>query len=124
MPASLPGKAGRALAGVSTLRWHLNVHGAVGASLQTVVCIGSRMSLRETGTCANLQLLFPYVSTFGMLRRGLLCSRAMNARALPSSRYALRAGEIDELVIRDGVFPLPATKLATDANPADLAPWL
>jgi CDP-glycerol glycerophosphotransferase len=40
------------------------------------------------------------------------------------SRYALRVGEIDVLVISDGVFPLPATTLATNADPADLAAWL
>jgi hypothetical protein len=40
---------------------------------------------------------------------------------LVPSRYALRVGEIDVLVISDGVFPLPATTLATNADPADLA---
>ena len=43
---------------------------------------------------------------------------------LVPSRYALRVGEINVLVISDGVFPLPATTLATNANPADLAVWL
>src|SRR5262245_57915109 len=43
---------------------------------------------------------------------------------LVPSRYALRVGEIDVLVISDGVFPLPATTLATNAKPADLAAWL
>lgn len=43
---------------------------------------------------------------------------------LVPSRYALRVGEIDVLVISDGVFPLPATTLATNASPADLAAWL
>jgi glyoxylase-like metal-dependent hydrolase (beta-lactamase superfamily II) len=40
------------------------------------------------------------------------------------SRYALRVGDIDVLVISDGVFPLPAESLATNAAPADLAAWL
>ena len=40
------------------------------------------------------------------------------------SRYALRVGEIDVLVISDGVFPLQAATLATNADPADLAAWL
>lgn len=40
------------------------------------------------------------------------------------SRYALRVGDIDVLVISDGVFPLPATTLATNAAPAELAAWL
>lgn len=40
------------------------------------------------------------------------------------SRYALRVGEIDVLVISDGVFSLPATTLAVNADPSDLAAWL
>lgn len=43
---------------------------------------------------------------------------------LVPSRYALRVGEIEVLVISDGVFSLPATTLATNADPADLAAWL
>jgi len=34
---------------------------------------------------------------------------------LVPSRYALRVGEINVLVISDGVFPLAATTLATNA---------
>jgi glyoxylase-like metal-dependent hydrolase (beta-lactamase superfamily II) len=40
------------------------------------------------------------------------------------SRYALRVGEIDVLVISDGVLPLTADTLATNADPAELAAWL
>src|SRR5262245_49442215 len=43
---------------------------------------------------------------------------------LVPSRYALRVGEIDVLVISDGVLPLPASTLATNAKPAELAAWL
>ena len=43
---------------------------------------------------------------------------------LVPSRYALRVGEIDVLVISDGVLPLPAATLATNADPAALAAWL
>ena len=43
---------------------------------------------------------------------------------LVPSRYALRVGEIDVLVISDGVLPLPAETLATNADPAELAAWL
>src|SRR5262247_3023758 len=46
------------------------------------------------------------------------------AAELVPSRYALRVGEIDVLVISDGVFPLPATTLATNVDLADLAAWL
>src|SRR5215467_4163795 len=43
---------------------------------------------------------------------------------LVPSRYALRVGEIDVLVVSDGVLPLPAATLATNADPAELAAWL
>src|SRR5262245_51742347 len=43
---------------------------------------------------------------------------------LVPSRYALRVGEIDVLVISDGVFPLSATTLAVNADRADLTAWL
>ena len=43
---------------------------------------------------------------------------------LVPSRYALRVGEIDVLVVSDGVLPLPAVTLAVNAAPADLAAWL
>lgn len=43
---------------------------------------------------------------------------------LVPSRYALRVGEIDALVVSDGVLPLPTSTMATNADPADLAVWL
>src|SRR6516165_403981 len=43
---------------------------------------------------------------------------------LVPSRYALRVGEIDVLVISDGVLPISAVTLATNADSADLAAWL
>jgi glyoxylase-like metal-dependent hydrolase (beta-lactamase superfamily II) len=43
---------------------------------------------------------------------------------LVPSRYALRVGEIDVLVISDGVLSLPTATLATNADPAALAAWL
>ena len=43
---------------------------------------------------------------------------------LVPSRYALRVGEIDVLVVSDGVLPLPAAFLATNADPAVRAAWL
>lgn len=43
---------------------------------------------------------------------------------LVPSRYALRVGEMDVLVVSDGVLPLPAATLATNADPIDLAAWL
>jgi glyoxylase-like metal-dependent hydrolase (beta-lactamase superfamily II) len=55
----------------------------------------------------------------------------MNARdntnkpeELVPSRYALRVGGIDVLVVSDGVLPLPTATMATNADPAALAVWL
>jgi len=43
---------------------------------------------------------------------------------LVPSRYALKIGEIEALVVSDGVLPLPTSTMATNAPPADLANWL
>src|SRR3546814_9713292 len=43
---------------------------------------------------------------------------------LVPSRYALRVGDIDVLVVSDGVLPLPTATLATNADPAVRAAWL
>lgn len=43
---------------------------------------------------------------------------------LVPSRYALQVGEIDVLVISDGVLPLPTEMLAHNAEPAVRAAWL
>jgi glyoxylase-like metal-dependent hydrolase (beta-lactamase superfamily II) len=43
---------------------------------------------------------------------------------LVPSRYALQIGEIDVLVVSDGVLPLPTAMLAHNADPAIRAAWL
>src|SRR5262249_61207572 len=43
---------------------------------------------------------------------------------LVPSRYALRVGEIDVLVVSDGVLSLPGAMLAHNADPAARAAWL
>jgi len=43
---------------------------------------------------------------------------------LVPSRYALRVGEIDVLVISDGVLPLPFATMSTNVDPAARAAWL
>jgi len=43
---------------------------------------------------------------------------------LVPSRYALKVGEMDVLVISDGVLPLPTVTLATNAEPTQRAAWL
>jgi len=40
------------------------------------------------------------------------------------SRYALKVGDIDVLVISDGVLPIPAVTMATNADSSDLVAWL
>jgi glyoxylase-like metal-dependent hydrolase (beta-lactamase superfamily II) len=49
--------------------------------------------------------------------------RPMPEELVPS-RYALRVGEIDVLVISDGVVTPPAESMATNADPAARAAWL
>jgi hypothetical protein len=43
---------------------------------------------------------------------------------LVPSRYALRVGEIDVLMVSDGVLSMPTPALATNADPAVRAAWL
>jgi glyoxylase-like metal-dependent hydrolase (beta-lactamase superfamily II) len=43
---------------------------------------------------------------------------------LVPSRYALRIGEIDVLVVSDGVLPLPTAMLGHNADPAVRAAWM
>ena len=43
---------------------------------------------------------------------------------LVPSRYALRIGDIDVLVVSDGVLPLPTAMLGHNAAPAVRAAWL
>jgi glyoxylase-like metal-dependent hydrolase (beta-lactamase superfamily II) len=43
---------------------------------------------------------------------------------LVPSRYAMRVGDIEVLVVSDGVLPLPAQMLAPNADPAVRAAWL
>src|SRR5437588_9767838 len=43
---------------------------------------------------------------------------------LVPSRYALRVGEIDVLVVSDGVLSLPGAMLGHNADPAVRAAWL
>ncbi len=43
---------------------------------------------------------------------------------LVPSRYALRIGDIDVLVISDGVLPLPTAMLGHNADPAVRAAWM
>jgi glyoxylase-like metal-dependent hydrolase (beta-lactamase superfamily II) len=49
---------------------------------------------------------------------------ATQADEMVPSRYAVQVGEIDVLVISDGVLPITAETLATNADPADLGGWL
>src|SRR3954451_9683720 len=50
-------------------------------------------------------------------------SRPATEELVPS-RYAMRVGDIEVLVVSDGVLPLPAEMLAPNADPAVRAAWL
>lgn len=43
---------------------------------------------------------------------------------LVPSRYALKVGDIDVMVISDGVLPITAATMATNVAPAELSAWL
>ncbi|GFM20789.1 MULTISPECIES: MBL fold metallo-hydrolase [Mycobacteriaceae] len=43
---------------------------------------------------------------------------------LVPSRYALKVGDIDVMVISDGVLPIAAATMATNVAPAELSAWL
>ena len=45
-------------------------------------------------------------------------------KELVPSRYALKVGEIDVMVVSDGVLSLPGAMLAHNADPAVRAAWL
>ena len=51
-------------------------------------------------------------------------ARGVRVDELVPSRYALQVGEIDVLVISDGVLPIAAKTIAYNADSADLASWL
>ena len=50
--------------------------------------------------------------------------RSDAAQRVGTSRYALRVGEIDVLVISYGVLPLPFATMSTDVDPAERRAWL
>jgi glyoxylase-like metal-dependent hydrolase (beta-lactamase superfamily II) len=57
----------------------------------------------------------------------LIDTSAARTRALDElvpSRYAVKVGDIDVLVISDGVLPITAVTMATNAAPEDLSAWL
>lgn len=59
-----------------------------------------------------------------MLLENIKALQQSGADELVPSRYALRIGEIEVIVISDGVLPLPAAMLAPNAEPSNLAAWL
>jgi glyoxylase-like metal-dependent hydrolase (beta-lactamase superfamily II) len=51
-------------------------------------------------------------------------SRTTGSDELVPSRYALQVGDVDVMVISDGVLPITASTLATNVAPAELSAWL
>jgi len=49
--------------------------------------------------------------------------RATGIEELVPSRYALKIGQIDVMVVSDGVLPLPTQTMSTNAEPAERAAW-
>lgn len=59
-----------------------------------------------------------------MFMQGTAESGHSRSDELVPSRYALRVGDIDVLVVSDGVLPLPGEMLGHNADPAVRAAWL
>lgn len=59
-----------------------------------------------------------------MSQVNLAHSHAPGHDDLVPSRYALKVGDIDVMVISDGVLPITTTTMATNAAKDDLAAWL
>ncbi len=64
------------------------------------------------------------ISEAGASRPDRVVRRREGREELVPSRYALQVGEINVLVISDGVLPLPTTMLAHNVEPAVRAAWL
>jgi glyoxylase-like metal-dependent hydrolase (beta-lactamase superfamily II) len=58
------------------------------------------------------------------MKQDVIPSRGEAATDMVPSRYALRVGELDVLVVSDGVLPLPTETMATNADPLIRASWL
>lgn len=50
-------------------------------------------------------------------------ARSGKSEELVPSRYALQVGDLDVLVISDGVLPLPTETMSTNVDPTDRAAW-
>ncbi|MBO1541233.1 MBL fold metallo-hydrolase [Pseudomonas sp. OA65] len=59
----------------------------------------------------------------GMHPDSTMSLRATSYEELVPSRYALKIGEIDVLVVSDGVLPLPTSTMSTNVDPAARAAW-
>jgi len=55
---------------------------------------------------------------------GTVSTLPSKSEELVPSRYAVRIGDIDVIVVSDGVLPLPTKMLAHNAEPAERAAWL
>ena len=58
-----------------------------------------------------------------MIQNNTSLASGPELKELVPSRYALRVGEIDVLVISDGVLPLPTATLGTNVDPAVRSAW-
>ncbi|MDW9594969.1 MBL fold metallo-hydrolase [Sinorhizobium meliloti] len=72
--------------------------------------------LAEAPTSGPQQLKIPSENTFHPGKQG--------TSELVPSRYAVRIGEIDVMIVSDGVLPLPTQMLGHNADPAARASWM
>ncbi|MGH8459522.1 MAG: MBL fold metallo-hydrolase, partial [Nevskiales bacterium] len=79
---------------------------------------------RDTSTIRPFHVNVPEAELTELRRRNTSHPGRPGPDELVPSRYALRVGEIDVLVISDGVFSLPGAMLGHNADPAVRAAWL
>lgn len=58
-----------------------------------------------------------------MIQNNTIYANGSEPEELVPSRYALRVGDIDVLVVSDGVLPLPTATLGTNVDPTVRAAW-
>ena len=73
----------------------------------------------NTRDAKKVTMMNPVIRDTNATKKGLDATQE-----LVPSRYALRIGDIEALVVSDGVLPLPTLTLATNADPAELKDWL
>ena len=79
---------------------------------------------RYTGRTGHYHIVFGYSPLEEKNERGQHFTRQQGLDELVPSRYAVQVGDIEVLVISDGVLPITARTLATNADATEYGNWL